>query len=42
MTIVTVELKHEKNQTMHDAVAQYMGRNHSDRIFQLPFLQHRR
>jgi len=38
LPIVTVELKHEKNQNVHDAVAQYVGRNHSDRIFQLPFL----
>lgn len=38
LPIVTVELKHEKNQNVHDAVAQYTTRDHSDRIFQLPFL----
>jgi type I restriction enzyme R subunit len=38
LPIITMELKHEKNQNVHDAVAQYVGRDHSDRIFQLPFL----
>jgi type I restriction enzyme R subunit len=38
LPIVTMELKHEKNQNVHDAVAQYTARDHSDRIFQLPFL----
>lgn len=38
LPIVTMELKHEKNQSVHDAVAQYVARDHSDRIFQLPFL----
>ena len=38
LPIMTIELKHEKNQTVHDAVKQYAGRDHSDRIFQLPFL----
>lgn len=38
LPIVTVELKHEKNENVHDAVAQYVARDHSDRIFQLPFL----
>ena len=38
LPVVTVELKHEKNQNVHDAVAQYVARDHSDRIFQLPFL----
>jgi type I restriction enzyme R subunit len=38
LPIVTVELKHEKNQNVHDAVAQYVARDHGDRIFQLPFL----
>jgi len=33
-----MELKHEKNQTVYDAVRQYAERDHSDRIFQLPFL----
>jgi len=38
LPIVTMELKHEKTQNVHDAVAQYTARDHSDRIFQLPFL----
>ena len=38
LPIVTMELKHEKNQNVHDAVAQYVARDHTDRIFQLPFL----
>lgn len=38
LPIITMELKHEKNQNVHHAVAQYAKRNHSDRIFQLPFL----
>jgi type I restriction enzyme R subunit len=38
LPIITMELKHEKNKNVHDAVAQYVGRDHSDRIFQLPFL----
>lgn len=38
LPIVTMELKHEANQNIHDAVAQYISRDHSDRIFQLPFL----
>jgi type I restriction enzyme R subunit len=38
LPVVTVELKHERNQNVHDAVAQYVARDHSDRIFQLPFL----
>lgn len=38
LPIVTMELKHEANQNVHDAVAQYVARDHSDRIFQLPFL----
>jgi type I restriction enzyme, R subunit len=38
LPIITMELKHERNQNVHDAVAQYVGRDHSDRIFQLPFL----
>jgi len=33
-----MELKHEANQYVHDAVAQYVARDHRDRIFQLPFL----
>lgn len=38
LPIVTMELKHEANQNVHDAVAQYVARDHCDRIFQLPFL----
>jgi len=38
LPIITMELKHEKNQTVYDAVRQYAERDHSDRIFQLPFL----
>lgn len=38
LPIVTMELKHEKNQNVHHAVAQYVARDHSDCIFQLPFL----
>ncbi|MCK6619730.1 MAG: type I restriction endonuclease subunit R [Calditrichaceae bacterium] len=38
LPIITLEVKHEKNQNVHDAVAQYVARDHSDRIFRLPFL----
>jgi len=38
LPIITMELKHEKNQTVYDAVSQYVARDQSDRIFQLPFL----
>ena len=38
LPIVTLELKHEKNQNVHDAVAQYVARDHSRKIFQYPFL----
>jgi len=38
LPIITMEVKHEKNQTLHDAVKQYVERDHSDLIFQLPFL----
>jgi type I restriction enzyme R subunit len=38
LPIITMEVKHEKNQTVHDAVKQYADRDHSDLIFQLPFL----
>lgn len=38
LPIITMEVKHEKNQTVHDAVKQYADRDHSDKIFQLPFL----
>ncbi|MBS1208782.1 MAG: putative Type restriction-modification system, site-specific deoxyribonuclease [Proteobacteria bacterium] len=41
LPVVTLELKHEAGSqgwNVHDAVAQYAGRDHSQRIFQLPFL----
>lgn len=38
LPIITMEVKHEKNQTVHDAVNQYAQRNHNDKIFQLPLL----
>ncbi|MEM7402532.1 MAG: DEAD/DEAH box helicase family protein [Myxococcota bacterium] len=38
LPVVTMELKHEKNQTVHDAVRQYVQRDHSDLIFRLPFV----
>ena len=38
LPIVALELKHEKNQTVHDAVAQFAARNHAYKIFQHPFL----
>ena len=38
LPILVMELKHEKNQTVHDAVNQFATRDHSDKIFQLPFL----
>ena len=38
LPIVVLELKHEKNQNVHDAVAQYARRDHARKIFQHPFL----
>lgn len=38
LPIVALELKHEANQTVHDAVAQFAGRDHTRKIFQHPFL----
>ncbi|MFZ2648537.1 MAG: DEAD/DEAH box helicase family protein [Burkholderiaceae bacterium] len=38
LSIVALELKHEKNQTVHDAVAQFAARDHTRKIFQHPFL----
>jgi type I restriction enzyme R subunit len=38
LPIVALEVKHEKNQNVHDAVAQYAARDHARRIFQHPFL----
>ncbi|MBP6734522.1 MAG: type I restriction endonuclease subunit R [Chromatiaceae bacterium] len=38
LPIVAMELKHEANQNVHDAVAQFARRDHNHRIFQHPFL----
>ncbi|MFZ4776217.1 MAG: DEAD/DEAH box helicase family protein [Terrimicrobiaceae bacterium] len=38
LPIVALELKHEANQTVHDAVAQFAARDHKHKIFQHPFL----
>jgi type I restriction enzyme R subunit len=38
LPIVALELKHEKNQSVHDAVAQFTRRDHALKIFQHPFL----
>jgi type I restriction enzyme R subunit len=38
LPIVALEVKHERNQTVHDAVAQYTQRDHKHKIFQHPFL----
>jgi len=38
LPIVVLEVKHEQNQNVHDAVAQFAGRDHSHKIFQYPFL----
>ncbi|WP_378957059.1 DEAD/DEAH box helicase family protein [Pelosinus sp. sgz500959] len=38
LPIVALEVKHEKNQNVHDAVAQFAARDHSRKIFQHPFL----
>ena len=38
LPIVALELKHEANQNVHDAVTQFTKRDHTNRIFQLPFL----
>ncbi len=38
LPIVALELKHERNQTVHDAVAQFAARDHAQRIFHHPFL----
>ena len=38
LPVVVVELKHEANQTVHDAVEQYLRRDHARKIFQHPFL----
>jgi len=38
LPIVAMELKHEANQTVHDAVDQFTRRDHKVKIFQHPFL----
>jgi type I restriction enzyme R subunit len=38
LPIVALELKHEANQTVHDAVTQFATRDHARKIFQHPFL----
>lgn len=38
LPIVALELKHEANQNVHDAVSQFSTRDHSHKIFQHPFL----
>lgn len=38
LPIVALELKHEANQNVHDAVAQFTRRDHRHKIFQHPFL----
>lgn len=38
LPIVNLELKHEKNENVHHAVAQYAKRDHAHAIFRLPFL----
>lgn len=38
LPIVALELKHEKNHTVHDAVEQFVTRDHTHKIFQHPFL----
>ncbi len=38
LPIVALELKHERNENVHDAVAQFTKRDQSHRIFRHPFL----
>jgi type I restriction enzyme R subunit len=38
LPIVALEVKHEKNQNVHDAVAQFAARDHARKIFRHPFL----
>jgi type I restriction enzyme, R subunit len=38
LPIVALELKHEANQNVHDAVAQFARRDHAHKIFRHPFL----
>src|SRR5262249_48966284 len=38
LPMAVLEVKHEKNQNVHDAVAQFAARDHACRIFRHPFL----
>jgi type I restriction enzyme R subunit len=38
LPIAALEVKHEKNQNVHDAVAQFVARDHNSKAFQHPFL----
>lgn len=38
LPVVALEVKHERNQNVHDAVAQFAARDHAHKIFQHPFL----
>jgi type I restriction enzyme R subunit len=38
LPIVALELKHEANQNVHDAVTQFTTRDHTKKIFQHPFI----
>jgi type I restriction enzyme R subunit len=38
LPVVALEVKHERNQNVHDAVAQFASRDHNYRIFHHPFL----
>jgi type I restriction enzyme, R subunit len=38
LPIVVLEVKHERNENVHDAVAQFVARDHARKIFQYPFL----
>ncbi|MDQ1335300.1 MAG: type restriction enzyme subunit, partial [Thermodesulfobacteriota bacterium] len=38
LPIVVLEVKHEKNQNVHDAVSQFAARDHFQKVFQYPFL----
>ncbi len=38
LPVVALELKHEANQNVHDAVSQFTKRDHTRKIFQHPFL----
>jgi type I restriction enzyme R subunit len=37
LPIVAMEVKHEQNQNVHDAVAQFAARDHSQAVFRYPF-----